>query len=66
MTRETYPGEPVDLPLDGWLYEARPRPGCPRCQAAAEALKKAKKAGDSSARFEAARTIRQCDHGAAP
>jgi len=60
-----YGGPPVDLPLDAWLYEAKPKKGCRRCKAEAEKLRDAIAAGDASARFEAARNIRQCTHGAA-
>ncbi|MET8012281.1 hypothetical protein ABZU86_23870 [Streptomyces sp. NPDC005271] len=53
-----YPDEPLILPLDGWLYEAHPVKGCPVCAQAETALNAAKRAGNASARFEAARTIR--------
>lgn len=65
MKPDTYPGEVVDLPLDNWLYEAKPKPGCARCADEKTKLDLAAKAGDASARFEAARNIRQCSHGAA-
>jgi hypothetical protein len=61
---QKFPGEPVDLPLDSWLYEARPKPGCPQCTAEKTKLDLAAKAGNANARFEAARNIRQCSHGA--
>lgn len=59
-----YPSEPVVLPLDDWLYEAHPVPGCDICETAEAALARAKRAGNASARFEAARTIRahRSDH----
>ena len=63
MRPRTYPSEAVDLPLDDWLYEAKPRNGCQQCADALTELKAAKKAGNASARFEAARRIRQCTHG---
>ncbi|MFJ3564023.1 hypothetical protein ACWIGE_07850 [Streptomyces diastaticus] len=59
-----YPESPVVLPLDDWLYEARPVAGCSTCAKAAAALKAAKKRGDANARFEAARIVRQHPHGA--
>jgi hypothetical protein len=52
--------------LDDWLYEAKPKPGCARCADEKAKLDLAIKNGDANARFEAARTIRQCDHKAAP
>ena len=63
MRPPTYPSEAVDLPLDDWLYEAKPRSGCEQCANAVTELKAAKKAGNASARFEAARRVRQCAHG---
>ena len=63
MRPPSYPSEAVDLPLDDWLYEAKPREGCHQCAEALAELTAAKKAGDASARFEAARKIRQCAHG---
>lgn len=63
MRSRTYPSEAVDLPLDDWLYEANPRDGCQQCADALTELETAKKAGNASARFEAARKIRQCTHG---
>ncbi|GHF63873.1 hypothetical protein [Streptomyces thermodiastaticus] len=59
-----YPGPTVVLPLDDWLYEARPVAGCATCETAAEALRAAKRAGRAWDRFEAARTIRRHPHGA--
>ncbi|CAL9312960.1 hypothetical protein SUDANB180_02580 [Streptomyces sp. enrichment culture] len=52
----------VALPIDAWLYEAKPKPGCGNCAAQKARLARAMKAGDASARFEAARNIRQCGH----
>ncbi|MEU9290819.1 hypothetical protein AB0D57_40865 [Streptomyces sp. NPDC048275] len=63
---QKYPGEAVELPLDDWLYEARPRQGCARCAEALAELHAAKKSKNASARFEAARKIRLCPHGATP
>jgi len=63
MRPPSYPSEAVDLPLDDWLYEAKPREGCHQCAEFLAELTAAKKAGDASARFEAARKIRQCAHG---
>ncbi|MFH9673228.1 hypothetical protein ACH4L5_13305 [Streptomyces sp. NPDC017405] len=60
----TYPGKAVDLPLDAWLYEARPQPGCGNCATEKARLEQARKAGDANARFDAARNIRMCKHGA--
>lgn len=57
-----YPEPPVDLPLDDWLYEARPKAGCATCQSAASDLAGAKASGDANARFSAARTIRAHPH----
>lgn len=65
MKPSTVPEEPVELPLDAWLYEARPKAGCARCEEAFRNLNRAAKSGDASACFEAARTIRQCAHGGA-
>lgn len=54
----------TDEPVrDAWLYEAKPKPGCPNCAAEKARLAQAIKAGNASARFEAARNIRQCGHG---
>ncbi|MFJ7089893.1 hypothetical protein ACIQWL_06450 [Streptomyces mirabilis] len=58
-----YPGPAVELPLDDWLYEAKPREGCPQCAAALVELEAAKKSRNASDRFDAARKIRQCKHG---
>ena len=63
-TPQRYPGPPVDLPLDNWLYEANPREGCTECASALAELDRAKKSRNASARFEAARKIRHCAHGA--
>jgi hypothetical protein len=60
------PERPIDLPLDEWLYEARPVNGCDRCSAEAVNLAAAKKSGDANARFEAARHIRAHPHEAGP
>lgn len=57
-------GSPVFSSLDSWLYEAKPKPGCILCSAEKEKLDQAAKSGDANARFEAARNIRQCKHGA--
>lgn len=62
-TSQKFPGRPVDLPIDGWLYEARPKPGCAACEELKAELDRAAKSGDASARFEAARKIRACAHG---
>ncbi len=62
---QRYPGEPVDLPLDNWLYEAKPKANCPRCASEEVKLESAAKSGDAKARFEAARNIRQCPHSSA-
>jgi hypothetical protein len=50
--------------LDDWLYEAKPQADCPRCASEKVKLDDAAKSGDANARFEAARNIRQCKHGA--
>lgn len=63
MRRRIYPSEAVYLPLDDWLYEAKPHDGCQQCTDALTELETAKKAGNASVRFEAARKIRQCIHG---
>ncbi|MFE9612758.1 hypothetical protein [Streptomyces sp. NPDC006012] len=65
-TPQKYPGEAVDFPLDSWLYEARPKPGCAQCADEKKKLDEAVKSGDANARFEAARNMRQCSHGARP
>ncbi|GGV69077.1 MULTISPECIES: hypothetical protein [Streptomyces] len=57
-----HPGPVVVLPLDSWLYEARPAAGCRTCEEAARALEAAKRAGKAWERFEAARTIRRHPH----
>jgi phosphoglycolate phosphatase-like HAD superfamily hydrolase len=62
--RQSTSGPVADLPLDSWLYEAKPKPGCARCAAEKAKLDQAVSAGDASARFEAARNIRLCQHGA--
>lgn len=61
MSRVRVPGPES---LDGWLYEAKPKPGCARCVGEKQKLDQAGAVGDASARFEAARNIRQCTHGA--
>jgi hypothetical protein len=58
-----YPQAPIELPLDDWLYEARPIAGCATCEEASIALAAAKRAGEAWARFDAARTIRRHPHG---
>lgn len=60
--QRTYPEPVIQLPLDDWLYEARPVPSCQVCQAAALELEKAKKAHKAQRRFDAARTIRMHSH----
>ncbi|WP_200301390.1 hypothetical protein [Streptomyces adelaidensis] len=62
---QRYPEPPVELPLDDWLYAAQAVEGCGTCAGAATRLAQAKKAGNSTARFEAARTIRLHPHEAA-
>lgn len=59
---ERFPGPPVELPIDDWLYEAKPKPGCAACEGLKAALDLAAKKGDASARFEAARRVRHCTH----
>lgn len=63
MSGRRYPGPAVDLPLDGWLYEAKPHEGCERCAELMRQLGAAKERGDANARFEAARAVRNCRHG---
>ncbi|MFH9658453.1 hypothetical protein ACH4NF_10090 [Streptomyces sp. NPDC017248] len=46
------------------MYEARPQPGCGNCATEKARLEQARKAGDANARFDAARNIRMCKHGA--
>ncbi|MGW2954696.1 hypothetical protein [Streptomyces eurythermus] len=60
---QKYSSASFALPIDAWLYEAKPKPGCPGCAAEKARLAQAMKAGNASARFEAARNIRQCGHG---
>lgn len=60
-----YTQAPVELPLDSWLYSARPVVGCKVCEEAETALVDAKQSGNAWARFEAARTIRRHPHGEA-
>lgn len=60
------PEPPIELPLDDWLYEARPVPGCAVCSTAQKALATAKREGDATARFEAARVIRRHPHEGGP
>ncbi|MEU3787195.1 hypothetical protein [Streptomyces sp900129855] len=50
--------------LDDWLYEAKPKADCARCADEKAKLDEAAKSGDANARFDAARNIRQCKHGA--
>ncbi|MEU9059002.1 hypothetical protein AB0D13_09035 [Streptomyces sp. NPDC048430] len=51
--------------MDDWLYEAHPVSGCTTCTTAKRKLDVAKKTGNASARFEAARVIRaHATHGA--
>ncbi|MCX5387845.1 hypothetical protein [Streptomyces sp. NBC_00083] len=45
-------------PLDAWLYEADPVPGCGGCAEAVVRLDAAKRAGDATARFEASADVR--------
>ncbi|MEH0419210.1 hypothetical protein [Streptomyces sp. B21-083] len=61
---QNFPGPPVDLPIDDWLYEAKPKAGCTACSELKAALDRAAKQGDATARFEAARNIRHCTHDA--
>lgn len=62
MSQQTFPEPPIDLPIDGWLYEAHPTPGCRECAAAMRELGQAKQAGDASRRFEASRRVRSHPH----
>jgi hypothetical protein len=64
MKPSTYPGDVVELPLDGWLYEAKPQQGCPRCTELKARLDQAVKQGHARERFETAREIRHCSHSA--
>ncbi|MEU3618837.1 hypothetical protein ABZ725_41920 [Streptomyces sp. NPDC006872] len=64
MKAQNFPGPVVALNLDSWLYEAKPKRGCARCTDEKAKLDRAASAGDASARFEAARNIRQCTHRA--
>ncbi|MFD8210495.1 hypothetical protein ACFV2S_29345 [Streptomyces sp. NPDC059695] len=63
-TQQRYPEPPIDLPIDAWLYEANPVPGCRQCAAAMRELRRAKKAGDATKRFEASRKVRAHPHRA--
>jgi hypothetical protein len=65
-TQPSYVASRGDTPRDAWLYEAKPKKGCPRCGEEAEKLRQAIEAGDASGRFEAARNIRKCKHEAKP
>lgn len=57
-----YSTAPIELPLDDWLYAANPVEGCAECAEAMGALEAARRRGDASARFAAARTVRSHPH----
>lgn len=58
----TYPSPPVELPLDDWLYEGEPVPGCDVCKALAEERTQARKQSRTAKACEAAREIRNHPH----
>ncbi|MFI8253371.1 hypothetical protein ACWEPA_03020 [Streptomyces filamentosus] len=62
MTEQSVPEAPIDLPIDDWLYEARPVRGCRKCSDAMRELRQAENAGDDARRFEAARQVRSHPH----
>ncbi|MFE7313837.1 hypothetical protein ACFU7T_12120 [Streptomyces sp. NPDC057555] len=59
LTRDSEP--PVELPLDGWLLEGEPAPGCGVCNALHLQRRQALERNDWAAACAAAREIR--DHG---
>ncbi|KUL51736.1 hypothetical protein ADL22_05845 [Streptomyces sp. NRRL F-4489] len=64
MTDPTrYSQRPIELPLDSWLYEARPAPGCRVCTALSAERDTALKAKDWRKAFEASREIRSHPSG---
>jgi hypothetical protein len=60
---KTYPGDPVELPLDPWLLEGTPVNGCDVCMVLARERRDALSRGDSTKAFEAAAEIRKHPHG---
>ncbi|WP_229909273.1 hypothetical protein [Streptomyces flavofungini] len=61
MTEPTrYPGQPIELPLDPWLYDCLPMHGCEVCEALARQRNAALKSGDTWTAYRAASEIR--DH----
>ncbi len=64
MTEPTrYSARPLELPIDGWLYEARPVPGCRVCAALSNERDRALEARDEKKLFEVSREIRSHPHG---
>ncbi|SEE68264.1 hypothetical protein SAMN05428954_3471 [Streptomyces sp. 2112.3] len=63
-----YSRPPVELPLDGWLLEGEPAPGCTVCDALDLQRAQALERNDWAAACTAAREIRNHGHenGAAP
>ncbi|WP_078630404.1 hypothetical protein [Streptomyces roseochromogenus] len=55
-----YPGQPVELPLDPWLYDCLPVRGCKVCEALARERNAALISGDTWTAYRVASEIR--DH----
>ncbi|PJN37200.1 hypothetical protein CG747_29680 [Streptomyces sp. CB02959] len=58
-----YSQQPVELPLDGWLLEGNPAPGCAVCDALGLQREQARKRSDWATSYAAAREIRNHDGG---
>ncbi|MHC0430675.1 hypothetical protein ACX6XY_10850 [Streptomyces sp. O3] len=59
-----YPGQPVELPLDPWLYDGQAVPGCDVCEALDRQRTEALTSRDTWAAYRAASEIRDHASGA--
>ncbi|MCK2143130.1 MULTISPECIES: hypothetical protein [Streptomyces] len=62
----TYPSPPVELPIEPWLLEGKPAPGCKVCTALAREREEALAQGDRSKAYEVSREIRNHRHVSTP
>lgn len=58
-----YSQDPIELPLEPWLLEGSPVPGCEECATRAEKRDRARNAGDWKTACAAARGIRNHRRG---
>ncbi|MEV5288546.1 hypothetical protein [Streptomyces albidoflavus] len=62
----TYPSPPAELPIEPWLLEGEPAPGCKVCTALAREREEALAYGDRSKAYEVSREIRNHRHVSTP